>query len=152
MKKTQTEKAAQRLREKCAAGPDTCGQILAGVLGAETPPLTDLQRDRVLRSAALHFGIRRDCNGCPQALADACEEAPDLADRVARVELANRPKGKGGIVSVLARGVISSRRNPKTPAPPPACSNCARPVPVRASTSEPVELRHGRILCGACGA
>ncbi len=151
MKKTHAERQAARLRDKCQSGPDDCGAMLAGILGGDTPPLTDRQRDRVLRAATLHFAGSMNCDKCPQGLADACELAPELIEMVRRRENMTRPKGKAGIVSVIARGVIASRGSDKgDPAPPPVCAGCGVEMHPFAAEPNPLAIEDGAILCFVC--
>ena len=124
---------------------------MAGILGGDTPPLTDRQRDRVLRAAPLHFAGSMNCNKCPQGLADACDHAPELIEMVRRRENMTRPKGKAGIVSVIARGVIASRGSDKgDPAPPPVCAGCGVEMPPFAAEPNPLAIEDGAILCFVC--
>ena len=151
IKLTRTEEDARRLRDKCTAGPDRCGDLLSGFLGSDTPPLTDRQKDRILASAALHFATSKDCNRCPQALATACETAPDLLAMVARLEDSIGAKNGSGLVSALAKGVQATRANPKgDPAPNPRCAACGVEMHPFAATATPLHLENGQILCFVC--
>ena len=151
MKKTLNERQADRLRDKCQSGPDDCGAMLVGILGGDTPPITARQRKRVLRAATLHFAASMNCDKCPQGLADACELAPELIEMVRRRENVTRPKGKAGIVSVIARGVIASRGSDKgDPAPPPVCAGCGVEMHPFAAEPNPLAIEDGAILCFVC--
>lgn len=146
-----SQAAADRLRLKCKAGPDSCGEILAALLGEDTPPLTDRQRDQTVKAAVVHFsrrlwGLSIMCSGCPQSLATAAAQAPELLDLVE-----SRERQTGGMVATIARGVVAMRRrgNPE-PAPKPLCAGCGVEMHPFAATVTPLHLENGSILCFIC--
>lgn len=97
---TFTQRQARRLRDKCAdgQGTDSCAELVLGILGDSTPPLTERQAEQTAAAAALHFASS-DCARCALELALLPEW---LIARAERVEKGLR-RSERGLAVCLAR-------------------------------------------------